>query len=67
VCPSVHLVAKEQLVEALDVTVFRRAAIEVEEAHQVDLLAVDVAKNLDGCAQAQHHGLLLDDFLGFIA
>lgn len=53
---SVHLVAQEQLVVRVDVAAVDfvgRAALQVEELHEVFLLAVDVSEDFDGRLDAE--------------
>lgn len=43
------------------------STVELEEAHQVGKLSVDVSKNLEGCLRLQDHRLVDDDLLGHVA
>jgi len=56
---AVHEVAEEEVVHGVDVAVLpvRRRLVPREEAHEVKVLAVDIAVDLDRRAQPQHHVL----------
>lgn len=42
---SVDVVAKEDVIEGLDVALFARSLPNIEETHQIDVVAVQVAEN----------------------
>jgi hypothetical protein len=54
----VHIVTQEKIVEGVDVSSVQRSLPDVEESHEVDVLAVDVSDNLDWRSD-----LLNDDWL----
>ena len=61
---AVDVVAQKEVVEAVDVAVEERVVGRpegVEQAHQVQVLAVDVAEDLDRRAHLQHHLLALEE------
>jgi len=66
---SVHVVAEEELVVAVDVSRLQfvaGAALEVEEAHQVTLLPVDVSEDFNGRFDVEHDRSLLEGFFGLL-
>lgn len=65
-CASVHVISEEDIVEGLDITLLTRALPDIEEPHQVDIVSVQVAENLDWWLQPFYqnrlglqHGLTL--------
>mmetsp|Transcript_4950 Transcript_4950/g.14441 ORF Transcript_4950/g.14441 Transcript_4950/m.14441 type:complete len:284 (-) Transcript_4950:1136-1987(-) len=66
---TVHEVAKEEVVHRVDVATvsIRRCLVPRKKAHQVQVLPVDVAVNLDRSTQLQHHVLALQDLQDLIA
>ncbi len=60
---TVYVVAKEQVVIALDVAVVIRYSPEIKKPHQVLILSVDVTEYFDWRVNTQHHRLLLQDAL----
>lgn len=61
---TVYIVAQEYIVERLDVHTFIRPLPDVEEAHEVYVVSVDVAEYLDwGFHALNHHRLVGHDAL----
>lgn len=60
----VNVVAQEQVVKTIDIAVLARGSPNVEEAHQVNVVAVDVTKNFDWRLKTTDNSrLLLKDIL----
>lgn len=66
VVSSINKVAKEQVIVGLNVASLVRRAPQIEEAHQILVLAVDIAENFHWCINLENHGLSLDDLLRLI-
>mmetsp|Transcript_53891 Transcript_53891/g.138833 ORF Transcript_53891/g.138833 Transcript_53891/m.138833 type:complete len:479 (-) Transcript_53891:112-1548(-) len=66
---AVHKVAEEEIVHRVDVSVVAIGGrlVPCEQAHQVQVLPVDVAIDLDRSAKLQHHVLRLQDVLHLVA
>ncbi len=64
---SVDVVTEEQVVEALNIAVFRRRAPQVKESHQILILPVYISEHLDRCFNFKNHGLFLKDLLAFLS
>ena len=58
-CASVNIVAKEEVIVALDVAIVVRDAPQIKESHQVLILSVDVTEHFDWCVDSEHHWLFL--------
>ena len=57
---SVHIVAEEEIIVALDIAIIVGNAPEVEESHQVLILAMYVAKDFDRRIDSKDHWLVLE-------
>lgn len=60
-CTTIDIIAKEEVVVALNIAVVVGVAPEVEEPHQVLVLTVDISENFDGSIDAEHHRLILQN------
>ena len=58
---SVHIVAEEEIIVALDIAIIVGNTPEVEESHQILILPMDVAKDFDRCIDSKDHWLILED------
>ena len=67
VVAPVDVVAQEQVVVALDVAVVVRNAPQVEEPHEVLILAVNVAEHFDRRVHSQNHRLLFEHALALLS
>ena len=63
---AVYVVAQEQVVVALDVSVVIRDSPEIEKTHQILVLSVNVTEYFDWRVDTQHHRLLLQHALTFL-
>mmetsp|Transcript_76336 Transcript_76336/g.210722 ORF Transcript_76336/g.210722 Transcript_76336/m.210722 type:complete len:301 (-) Transcript_76336:1236-2138(-) len=66
---AIHKVAQEQVVHGVDIPVLslEGSFVPRKEAHQIQVLPVDVPIHLDGSPQLQHHVLALQDLQDLIA
>lgn len=58
---SIHVVTQEEVVVTFNVATVVRDAPKVEESHQVLVLTVDVAEDLDRSIDSQNHRLFLEN------
>ena len=66
VTSSVDVISQEEVVVALDITVFIRSSPKIEESHQILVLTMDVTKNLDRSVNFEDHWLCFKNFLSLI-
>ena len=66
VTSSVDVISQEEVVVALDITVFIWSSPKIEESHQILVLTMDVTKNLDRGVNFEDHWLCFKNFLSFI-
>ena len=64
---SVNEVAEEQVIIRFNISGFVWGAPKIEEAHEILVLAVDVAEDFNWCIDLEDHGLTLDDLLGLVS
>lgn len=59
VCATINVITQEEVVVTLDIAIVIRDAPQVEESHQILVLAMDIAEYFNRGVDSQHHGLLL--------
>ena len=64
---SINIIAKENIVVTFDIACFIWNAPKIKEPHQILILAMDISENFNRRINAQHHRLLLDNFLALIS
>jgi len=63
---SVNIVTQEQVIVTLDVSIVIWNSPKIKEAHQILILTVDIAEDLDWCINTQHHRLILKHVLALL-